>query len=375
MLAQILLSCFRGEETARSRSTGKQVQLLLANPRRIGWTPAMADIQSLLSVREIKALDKNSTDNFPSVLLLRRSTAKTAKNGNAFLTVELGDKTGSFSLNIFGDNPAFELISALKEGAVLRIEAKLEYYNDRLSPRLVRAESISLEQLQDAAVLANLVETAPEDPELLWAEFEEHIAAIQHEELRATVQAVFDDIGAQFRIAPAAVSMHHAYRHGLLEHTCHMARVARALFSIYPEVDADLALAGILVHDTGKVIEYQGDLVTSRSRRGVLHGHVVLGYQLVRKAGMKTKLHPGLLERLEHTVLSHQGELEWGAAVIAATPEAVFVAKIDDLDAKMGMVQRLLRNAGDEPADEFSERHFGLNSSLLLTKPPKIPVE
>ncbi|MDP1579261.1 MAG: HD domain-containing protein [Candidatus Didemnitutus sp.] len=329
----------------------------------------MADLQSLLTVRAIKALDKNSADTFASVLLIRRTTAKTAKNGNPFLTVELGDKTGSFSVNIWGDTPAFEMVSALKDGTALRIEAKLDYYNDRLAPRLLQATAISVEQLQDSAVLANLIETAPEDPELLWLEFQEHIAAIQHPELRATVQAVFDDIGDTFRVAPAAVSMHHAYRHGLLEHTCHMARVARALFPIYPEINADLALAGILVHDTGKVVEYQGDLITTRSRRGILQGHVVLGYQLVRKAGIVTKLNSDLLERLEHIVLSHQGELEWGAAVIAATPEAVFVAKIDDLDAKMGMVQRLLRNAGDEPTDEFSERHFGLNAQLLLTKP------
>jgi 3'-5' exoribonuclease len=163
--------------------------------------------------------------------------------------------------------------------------------------------------------------------------------------------------------------MHHAYRHGLLEHTSHMARACRALLPLYPEVDPDLALAGVLVHDTGKVIEYEGDLATTRSRKGILQGHVVLGYQLVRKAGLKAKLSPDLLERLEHIVLSHQGELEWGAAVIAATPEAVFVAKIDDLDAKMGMVQRLLRQGADN--GEFSEKHFGLNAQLLLTRPQK----
>ena len=213
------------------------------------------------------------------------------------------------------------------------------------------------------------METAPEDADALWAEFQQHIAAISHPDLRATIQALFDDIGEKFRNAPAAVAMHHAYRHGLLEHTTHMARAARALLPLYPEIDADLALAGILVHDTGKVIEYEGDLVTSRSRRGLLQGHVVLGYQLVRKAGMKCKLASDLLERLEHIVLSHQGELEWGAAVIAATPEAIFVAKVDDLDAKMGMVQRLLRQAN--PEDEFSERHPGLNSLLLLSKPAK----
>jgi len=329
----------------------------------------MADIQSLLSVREIKALDKNGSDTFASVLLVRRVTSKTAKNGNPFLTVELGDKTGSFSQNVFGDSPAFDLFTSLREGGVVRIEAKLDYYRDALSPKLLSAEPITTDQLAGSAVLANLVETAPEDADALWTEFQQHIAAIRHPEIRATVQAVFDDIGESFRIAPAAVAMHHAYRHGLLEHTTHMARAARALLPLYPEVDPDLALAGVLVHDTGKVIEYQGDLVTTKSRRGLLQGHVVLGYQLVRKAGMKVKLASDLLERLEHIVLSHQGELEWGAAVIAATPEAVFVAKVDDLDAKMGMVQRLLRNAGENPADEFSEKHFGLNSQLLLTKP------
>lgn len=327
----------------------------------------MADHPTPLCVREVKGLPAG--DTFASVLLLRRLTAKTAKNGNAFLSVELGDKTGSFSLNVFGDSAAYELFTSFKEGGILRVEARVEFFQERLSPKLLRAEALDPAQLAGSPLLANLVETSPEDPDALWAEFQQHIASIQQPELRATVQAVFDEIGEAFRTAPAAVAMHHAYRHGLLEHTTHMARAARALLPLYPEVDADLALAGVLVHDTGKVIEYQGDLVATRSRRGILQGHVVLGYQLVRKAGMKSKLNADLLERLEHIVLSHQGELEWGAAVMAATPEAVFVAKVDDLDAKMGMVQRLLRQANE--GDQFSDRHLGLNAQLLLSKPQK----
>lgn len=327
----------------------------------------MADHPTPLPVRDIKSLPGG--DTFASVVLLRRVTTRTAKNGNPFLSVEVGDKTGSFQLNIFGDNPAYELFAGLKEGGVLRLEARVEFFQDRLSPRLLRAEAIGAEQLAGSPLLESLVESSPEDPAALWEEFQQHIAAIRHAELRATVQAVFDEIGEQFRTAPAAVAMHHAYRHGLLEHTTHMARAARALLPLYPEVDADLAMAGILVHDTGKVIEYQGELVTTKSRKGLLQGHVVLGYQLVRKAGIKAKLNPDLLERLEHIVLSHQGELEWGAAVMAATPEAVFVAKVDDLDAKMGMVQRLLRQAND--GDQFSDRHPGLNTQLLLSRPQK----
>ena len=329
----------------------------------------MSDISTPLTVRDIKALDRTGGDTFTSVLLIKRLTERPTKTGNPFLSAELGDKTGTFTCNCFSDNPAFEFFKSLKEGAIVRIEAKVDYYQNRLSPRLLRAEEVNPEQLADSALMANLVETAPEDADKLWAEFQEHIASIIHADLRATVQAVVDEIGEIFQTAPAALSMHHAYRHGLLEHTCHMARVCKALCPLYPEVDADLAMAGVLLHDTGKVVEYQGALSTARSRKGILQGHVVLGYQLARKAGIKTKLSPDLLERLEHIILSHQGELEWGAAAIAATPEAVFVAKIDDLDAKMGMVQRLLRQAGEN--DEFSDKHLGLNSQLLLTKPQK----
>src|SRR6185295_16777498 len=141
------------------------------------------------------------------------------------------------------------------------------------------------------------------------------------------------------------------------------------------EVDPDLAMAGVLLHDVGKAIEYEGTLTTRKSRRGVLQGHVVLGYQLVRKAGKKAKLGDDLLERLEHIVLSHQGEPEWGAAVYAATPEAVFVSMIDNLDAKMGMVQRALRQSTD--GEEFSERLPGLSSQLLTRKLPQteLPLE
>ena len=250
---------------------------------------------------------------------------------------------------------------------MVRVEGKTDYYQGRLSPRITKADPLSGEQLAAPGVVENLVEVAPEDPAKLWEECQGFAASIGHAELRATVQAVFDDIGEAFKAAPAAVAMHHAYRHGLLEHTVHMARAGRALLPLYPEVDADLAMAGVLLHDVGKVIEYEGTLATQRSRKGILQGHVVLGYQLVRKAGLKAKLDADRLERLEHVILSHQGELEYGAAVLAATPEAVFVSMIDNLDARMGMVQRALRQAA--AGEEFSEKILGLNAQLLTKKP------
>src|SRR6478735_11613123 len=107
----------------------------------------MADLSASYSVRQIKALPRDGGDNFAGVLLVKRVSGKVAKNGNPFLNVELGDKTGSFGLNIFSDSPAYDLVNAMKEGGIIRIEARIDYYQDRLSPKLLRAEAITLEQL------------------------------------------------------------------------------------------------------------------------------------------------------------------------------------------------------------------------------------
>lgn len=328
----------------------------------------MSEELCLSCIRDLKTSDASGGARaFTSLLVVKKLAAKTASNGNTFFSVELGDRTGSCTCTVFNDSPVFETLKLAGEGAVIRVEGKVDFYQGRLSPKLARIVVLTEAELTAPGLLDNLVETAPENAAALWSEIEGFIESIVHPELRATVRAVFDDIGDAFRWAPAAVSMHHAYRHGLLEHTTHMARACKALLPLYPEVHADLAMAGILLHDAGKTIEYEGTLATKRSRRGILQGHVVLGYQLARKAAMKAKLPSDLLERLEHIVLSHQGEPEWGAAVYAATPEAVFVSMIDNLDAKMGMVQRALRQAGDD--DEFSERLPGLSSPLLVRKP------
>ena len=335
-------------------------------------TPPPGDRAPLPNVRDLRSSELTSGTPFTGIFLIRRCAAKTASNGNPFLSLEIGDRSGSFNANLFGDHPQFDLVRSLPEGSPVRIEARIDYYNDRLSPRLLKLTPLTEAELAGApAILEHLVETPPENAGALWDEFQTYIENITHDELRATVRGVFDEIGGSFRVSSAAIAMHHAYRHGLLEHTTHMARAAKALLPVYPEVHADLAMAGILLHDTGKTIEYEGSLAARRSRKGILQGHVVLGYQLVRKHGLKARLDAGLLERLEHIVLSHQGEPEWGAAVWAATPEAVFVSMIDNLDAKMGMVQRTLRLAA--PGEEFSDRLPGLSTQLLVTPPASPP--
>jgi 3'-5' exoribonuclease len=331
-------------------------------------SPLMSATPPQPTVRDLRAKDTPAGAPFTGAYILRRCASKTASNGNPFLAVEIGDRTGSFNTTLFADHPQFGIIRALAEGSPVRIEGRVDHYNGRLSPKLLKLTPLTEDELAATpGILENLVETPPENPDALWTEFQSCIDGIAHDELRMTVRGAMQEIGDAFRVSSAAVAMHHAYRHGLLEHTTHMARAARALLPVYPEVNPDLAMAGILLHDTGKTIEYEGAFSTRRTRKGILQGHVVLGYQIVRKHGLKARLNADLLERLEHIILSHQGEPEWGAAVYAATPEAVFVSMVDNLDAKMGMVQRTLRQA--TPDDEFSERLPGLNTQLLVTPP------
>ena len=185
------------------------------------------------TVRDLKALEGASGRSFASVLVLRKLSTKTASNGNPYLSVELGDRTGSFTCTVFSDGPAFEAVKGAQEGSVLKVEGKVETYQGRLSPKLMRASVIPEDELSSSEVIANLVETAPEDGELLWKDFTQFVDTLSNPELRATVRNVIEEIGESFRTAPAATFMHHAYRHGLLEHTVHMARVCKALLPLY----------------------------------------------------------------------------------------------------------------------------------------------
>lgn len=321
------------------------------------------------TIQELKQIDAALAAPFRGIYILRRKTVKTARNGNPFLSVELGDSSGSFTANCFDNTPPYDALTGVNEGAIVRISGKTEYYQDRFSPKLQAGEEMTSEEADEEGVLSQLVEVPPESETELWAHIEEAIEAIEHPQLKETVQRVMNEWGDNFRTSTAAISMHHAYRHGLLEHTTHMVRNCRALLPLYPEVDADLAIAGIILHDIGKLEEYEGDFAAKVSRIGTLQGHVVLGFRTARKAAIQSKLNADLTERLEHIILSHQGELEWGAAAMAATPEAVFVSMIDNLDAKMGMVQRALRNTPE--GEEFSEKLFGLKTRVLVTPPDK----
>ena len=321
------------------------------------------------TIQKLLTLDNNSKQEFTSVFILKRKSLKTTKTGNPYLNVEFADATGSFSTNVFTSSNAYLSLEDLSEGSLVQLSAQLNFYNGQLSPDIQSLIRYSFEEAQEEGIAHQLIELPPETESELWQTLLNGLDQIKHSALKKTVESALSEHQEQFKTSSAAISMHHAYRHGLLEHTVHMLKVGLSLLPIYPEVDSDLAIAGIILHDIGKIEEYDGEYTTEITRKGLLQGHVVLGYKIIRKAALLSKLNEDLTERLEHIILSHQGEKEWGAAAMAATPEAVFVSMIDNLDARMGMVQRSLRKAPENSI--LSDYLPGLKTKLLLTPPKK----
>ncbi|MDR1254782.1 MAG: HD domain-containing protein [Puniceicoccales bacterium] len=323
----------------------------------------MTEDRTYLSVKEIKQLNVNA--GFETVVLVRKVNTKVGRNGGVFMQIEVGDAVDTFTFNCFeGTQPfAFFQTETRKFPQIVYLQGHIEFYAEKLSPRVKNIAEIKDESYEDW--LGCLLEKPEEPVEVLKKELYDFINQIQQPRLSATVQQVFEDLGEKFFTSVAAASMHHAYWNGLLEHSVHVTRIVHILLPLYTQVNKDLSIAGALLHDVGKVLEYRYESVEGidRTRLGRLEGHVVLGYRLVRSAALRHQLESEWLERLEHILLSHQGEPEWGAAVYPSTPEAIFIALADNFDAKMAMVQQQLKKA--LPQQIFSDFIPGLQTRLM----------
>ena len=329
---------------------------------------AMAEKETILSIQAVKQLPSGAA--FKTVAVVRRITRKMGKTGNLYLQIEVGDAIDTMGFNCFEGTQPFAFFQNIGERCpqIVLIEGAIDFYAEKLSPRIKSIIEIAPERYEE--FLPRVVETPDEPIDTLKQELDAFIQSLEHDPLKATVQQVFDDLGDRFLESIAAVSMHHAYIHGLLEHTVHVTRLVDAMVPLYPDAHRDLAIAGALLHDVGKVLEYRYTTAEGMDRTtiGHLQGHVVLGYRLVHEAALKHNLDPHWQAQLEHIILSHPGQPEWGAAVFPATPEAILVGLADNADARMAMVHQQLKKA--LPGQVFSERVAGLETRVFTQGVP-----
>jgi 3'-5' exoribonuclease len=325
--------------------------------------------EPLLSLRESKNSPVGS--RFQAICALGEISTRTAKTGAAYLEAVIADASDDIKIRVFGESPVKPMLAGLKAGAAVRVGGVVGDFNGRPDLKVDQIAPLTETEKSDPAIMGRLTPVSTQDPAKMKAELLAIVGRIPHATLRATVLSVLTEHGDRFYEAVAATGMHHAYRHGLLEHTLRMAKCAEALLPLYPKVDHSLAVAGTVLHDLGKIQEYTrlepGMAKAGFTRAGNLHGHLVLGTFIVREHGLRNALEASLLERLEHILLSHHTMREYGACAIPSTPEAVFVARIDDMDAKLSAVEEELRKA--TPGQEFVQLR-AIDGQLLLT-PPK----
>ncbi|MFQ6016230.1 MAG: 3'-5' exoribonuclease YhaM family protein [Anaerolineae bacterium] len=264
-----------------------------------------------------------------------------------FLTLSLADKTGQMLARVWENAPA--LAEEFEESDIIKVLGEVEEYLGRLQiiiEKLRRAEA-------DEYDLADYLPHTEKDIESLLSQVLEAIASVENPHLRALLESFFADeeFVSNFRQAPASKRIHHAYLGGLLEHVAEDIGLAQAVVEVFPQVDRSLLLAGIILHDVGKIQEfsYQRDIDYSDSGR--LEGHIVLGDRMVaEKIAQIPDFPPELAMRLSHMILSHHGQYEWGAARKPQTLEACALHYTDNLGAQLNRFIGIIEGRRDETA-------------------------
>ncbi|WP_411826453.1 3'-5' exoribonuclease YhaM family protein [Luteolibacter sp. AS25] len=308
---------------------------------------------------------------------LQARAVKTTKGGKPYFDLVFADATGSLNLKVWSDTPLHTEAENLPLNAIVRLEG--EWTQNQYG---VNGNGVSWARLDDAAI-ADFLAGDPvlrKKQEKDFQDISEMCAAMVDPRLRRLAEYFFEEMGDRFRRTAAAKKNHHARRGGLVEHVAQMMRSSVAICGIYPELNRDLMVAGVLFHDCGKLWEnsYPEDgFGQIHSRYGEMLGHIPLGIELVNKLwndlmeagdfGDFTNSKPSTEDvrlHLLHLIGSHHGQLEFGSPVLPKTPEAYALHYIDNLDAKMEMLRDAYPQA-NEVAKGIYERVFPLAANLV----------
>ena len=302
-----------------------------------------------------RIIDMRSGDEVEGFYILKGAYPKITAAGKPFLSASLSDNSGVIDAKMWDYSGP---IGAADEGKVIKLRGKVSEY--RGAPQIV-IDRIRLRTESDPVDLGALVPAAPVDADAYLQKVNDLVDRMKDADYQTLCREMLRRHLADFRQIPAAKSVHHGFLHGLLMHTVDMLTMADFLAAQYGAViDRDLLLAGTLLHDFAKAKEFafsELGLVTSYSTRGQLLGHLVMGAQEAADAARELGIPEDKSMLLQHMILSHHGEPEFGAAVRPLFAEAELLYHIDVIDSRMEIYREVLR---DLPVGEFSDRVFAL---------------
>lgn len=273
--------------------------------------------------------------------------------GDLYLDLILRDNSGTVPAKIWDKVDEFnEKFSA---GNPVAIKGNIESFKDRLQLVIKKINIASVKNYGRYGFDPSLiVPTSPYNPNKMWKRVVQIIGKMKNPFLKKVVSNIFREHKDKLLIHPASVMMHHNYRSGFLEHILSMAKIAEKLTPIY-KLDQDLVMAGVLLHDIGKLTEISSSLEAEYTDEGNFIGHIVIGRDMVREACAKIKGFPKILQQqLEHIILSHQGKFEWQSPKQPSFEEALLVHFIDNMDAKMNLMKLALEE--DQQDGKWTDR-------------------
>ena len=295
-------------------------------------------------------------EHFKGQLLIANSAKCVNNVGANYLNLELRDASGNINGKKWDVSLDDESIFAI--GNVVYIEGEVLKYKENLQIKVLSGVFVPVEEIDTA----RFIKQPPLPKEELIKRFNQYVDSIKNEDCKKILDYLIKRLSPNLFEYPAAVSVHHDYASGLLMHTVSMADIASFLVDYYPNINRDILITGVLLHDMGKTIEFEGPIVYKYSLTGKLLGHITIMVSEIRRAAEGLKITSEVPLLLEHMVLSHHGYPEFGSAVLPMTQEAILLSLIDNLDSKMVIVQKALENTNP---GEFSQKVFPLDNRTI----------
>ena len=311
-----------------------------------------------------------------SSFVVTTKQVKPKKSGEPYLALTLADRGGQIEAKMW-DNVE-DSIDAFEQEDFLKIKGLLNKYKNRFQITIHK-----LRRMSDSEVdFADYLPKTTKDVDGLWGTLADFVGSFENPHLRTLVQAFMADpeIAAAYRNAPAAKTLHHAYIGGLLDHVVSLCRSSDLLCRNYPQVNRDLLLTGVFLHDIGKIHELTYMRSFSYTTRGQLLGHMIIELEMLQaKLAQFPDFPPDLKTLLEHLIISHHGHYEFGSPKLPMFPEALMLHYLDDLDSKMeSMRAHFEREAGNDSSWTSYNPSLGrtlLNTEKFLKKKEAAPEE
>ncbi len=266
-------------------------------------------------------------------LLVKVANKKTSSKGDEYLDLTLADKSGEINAKLWSYIPT--LHGEYMPGDVVKVRGNVSQYNgaDQL-----RIEKIRHATPGDQVDTSGLVQSADYSGEQMFSELLELANGFKDNDLKAIVTTLLSENKEKLLYWPAAFKLHHAIRSGLMMHVLSIVRLAERVSEVYPFIDRDLLLAGAMLHDIAKTTEYEmtpSGLASGYTVEGNLVGHLATGAMMIGDTAKKLGINSEVVMLLQHMVLSHHGEPDFGAAVRPAFIEAELLSQLDMIDARM----------------------------------------